>query len=173
MADSNIPVVLGDPARIDTRTVGTDHRQVVVLGDPTTNANVATVDASGRMTVNVFGTVTTTAVTPTAHFRNSTADTNLVNVKTTAGTVFNLTASNTGAGVAWVKLYNKATAPVLASDTPVLIVPVPAGGFVNLPFEAVGLRFGTGIAHAITGLGADTDATAVTAGQVKVAISYV
>jgi len=41
MADSNISITAGSGTTVDTRTVGSEHRQVVVIGDPDTNANVA------------------------------------------------------------------------------------------------------------------------------------
>ena len=45
MSDSNIIIFNADggSAQIDLRTVGTEGRQVVIVGDPTTNANVAEV----------------------------------------------------------------------------------------------------------------------------------
>ena len=54
MADSSIAVTPGAGATIDTRTEGTnsEHRQVVVVGDPATNAGVAPVDATNGLTVN-------------------------------------------------------------------------------------------------------------------------
>lgn len=38
---------------VDTRTIGTDHRQVVVIGDPATGAGVAPVDATNGLAVDV------------------------------------------------------------------------------------------------------------------------
>lgn len=54
-ADSNIDVTAGSGTSIDTRTEGTNghHRQVVVLGDPATNAGVAAVDATAGLKVNL------------------------------------------------------------------------------------------------------------------------
>lgn len=50
MADSDVPITAGTGTKIDTRTVGPgvdEHRQVVVIGDPTTAANVTSVSANG------------------------------------------------------------------------------------------------------------------------------
>lgn len=57
MADSSIAVTPGTGANIDTRTEGTnsDHRQVVVIGDPATNAGVAPVDVTNGLAVDVKG----------------------------------------------------------------------------------------------------------------------
>ena len=53
MADSNVAVTAGSGTEIDTRTEATNghHRQVVVLGDPATNAGVAPVDVTEGLAV--------------------------------------------------------------------------------------------------------------------------
>jgi hypothetical protein len=55
MADSAVAVTAGSGTNIDTRTEGTNgnHRQVVVLGDPATNAGVAPVDATAGLKVDL------------------------------------------------------------------------------------------------------------------------
>lgn len=66
MADSAVVVTAGTGTNIDTRTEATNghHRQVVVLGDPATNAGVAPVDATAGLKVDlgadndITGTVT-------------------------------------------------------------------------------------------------------------------
>lgn len=75
MADSSVPITAGSGTSIDTRTEATNgnHRQVVVLGDPSTNAGVAPVDATSGLKVDlgtdndvtVTGTVTANAGTGT------------------------------------------------------------------------------------------------------------
>ncbi len=111
--------------------------------------------------------------TPSTSIINSAATTNATSVKGSAGTLYSVTASNTGAAVAYVKLYNLATAPTVGTSTIAITIPVPAGGTVNLPFGASGARFSTGIGLSITNLGTDADTTAVVAAQVKVITSYV
>jgi hypothetical protein len=56
MADSSVAVTAGVGTSIDTRTEATNgnHRQVVVLGDPATNAGVAPVDATNGLAVQVI-----------------------------------------------------------------------------------------------------------------------
>jgi len=55
MADSAVAVTPGTGASIDSRTEATNgnHRQVVVLGDPSTNAGVAPVDATAGLKVDL------------------------------------------------------------------------------------------------------------------------
>ena len=124
----------------------------------------------------VSGTVTAnqgTLVTPTASNINSAATTNAASVKASAGTVYSITVSNTAASPRYVKLYNKASAPTVGTDVPVLTIPVPAGGVVSVLFGTTGHRLATGIALAITANAADSDTTAVGASEVKVATAYI
>lgn len=55
MADSAVVITSGSGTNIDTRTEATSgqHRQVVVIGDPSTNAGVAPVDATNGLAVDV------------------------------------------------------------------------------------------------------------------------
>lgn len=55
IADTAVAVTAGSGTNIDTRTEATNgnHRQVVVLGDPSTNAGVAPVDATNGVSVTL------------------------------------------------------------------------------------------------------------------------
>lgn len=56
MADADIAITAGSGTKVDTRTVGAgtdEHRQVVVIGDPSTAASVALVDATFGLSVDV------------------------------------------------------------------------------------------------------------------------
>lgn len=55
MADSNVDITAGTGTSIDTRTEATNgnHRQVIVIGDPSTNAGVAPVDATAGLKVDL------------------------------------------------------------------------------------------------------------------------
>ncbi len=56
MADTAVAITAGTGTSIDTRTEATNgnHRQVVVIGDPATNAGVAPVDATNGLAVQVI-----------------------------------------------------------------------------------------------------------------------
>lgn len=58
MSDTAIAITAGTGTNIDTRTEATNgnHRQVVVLGDPSTNAGVAPVDATKGLAVDLSAT---------------------------------------------------------------------------------------------------------------------
>lgn len=55
MADTSVEITSGTGTNIDTRTEATNgnHRQVVVVGDPSTNAGVAPVDATAGLKVDL------------------------------------------------------------------------------------------------------------------------
>jgi hypothetical protein len=99
------------------------------------------------------------------------ASTNATLIKASPGNVyaFLFAAPAAAAAAAFVKFYDKASAPVVGTDVPVATIPVVSSttyaGLVELKLPA-GLRFDVGIAFAITGLVGDADATAVAADAV-------
>lgn len=82
MADTSVGVTPGSGADIDTRTESTNgnHRQVVVIGDPTTNAGVAPVDATNGLKVNVGSSTLPTGAATSA--KQDTGNTSLSSIDT-------------------------------------------------------------------------------------------
>ena len=103
------------------------------------------------------------------------ATTNATVVKGSAGRLAGGTVQNVSAAVKYFKLYNKATAPTVGTDTPVATFGLPAGATLSLvDFMSVyGLVFSTGIGFATTGLAADADTTAVAAGDLLINLTYI
>jgi hypothetical protein len=104
----------------------------------------------------------------------SAATTNATSVKGSAGQLFHMSGFNNSATIAYLKLYNKATAPTVGSDTPVAVYLIPgntsgAGFVINID---KGIAFATGIAFAITGGIGDSDTTAVSANVIVVNLGY-
>ena len=97
--------------------------------------------------------------------------TNATSVKASAGRVYGWSYSNTAASARYVKLYNKASAPTVGTDTPVMLIAIPAGQSVT-QFVGPGVSFATGIALATTTGYADADTGAVTAGDVVGTLFY-
>lgn len=143
-------------------------------------------DASKSFPVNVVTsaahgvTMTSTTVNPvvpaTPYILNSLASENPAIILTGTSGLQAFYATNTGATVAFVKLYNKATTAPVSTDIPAMILPVPAAvagvpGVCTLPIGFSGFRFLLGLGIRITGGAADNDTTAVAAGQVKVMLS--
>lgn len=122
----------------------------------------------------VSGVVTNTPVSPYAvtNFFNSAASTNSTIIRASSTNLYSAVASNTGAAAAFVKLYTKSSAPVVGTDVPFLVIPVPANSVVSIPFGTLGFRCNPALSFAITNLAADTDTTPVAANQVKLTLSY-
>ena len=105
----------------------------------------------------------------------SEATTNETVVKASAGQLTTITAvSLNDAAVSYLKLYDKATAPVLATDIPVMTIAIPTnaqGAGIVIPIPN-GLNFSNGIALALTSGIEDTNAVAVLAKEVVLNFTY-
>jgi hypothetical protein len=102
---------------------------------------------------------------------------NSTNLKASAGTVYGVQLSGISSAPAYLKLYNKATAPTCGTDTPIAVFMIPAnstaanggGSNVSLP---VGKTFTTGIGYCIvTGI-ANNDNTSVAAATFAINIDW-
>jgi hypothetical protein len=103
----------------------------------------------------------------TARLLSSAATTNATSVKASAGDLYKITGFNTAAATKrYLKLYNKASAPTVGTDTPVMTISLAAASPFDFSF-AGGHYFSTGIAYAITGAAADADTTAIVAGDIE------
>lgn len=102
------------------------------------------------------------------------ASTNATLAKASAGDIFHIEATNTTAALKFLKIYNKASAPTVGTDTPVLTIPLQPSNVPTVRTFPKGMYFSTGIAYAITGAAADADTTALVAGDVVgVNIAYI
>lgn len=102
----------------------------------------------------------------------SQAGTNAALIVSAARNLYGGTIWNAGTAAAFLKLYDKATAPTVGTDLPVLTVMIPSGGTLNLE-RTIPRRFSLGLAYAITGGKADGDTTAVAADDVQGELIYV
>lgn len=100
------------------------------------------------------------------HLPSAAASTNATLIKATSGRVAAITAYNASAAVRYLKLYNKASAPTVGTDTPVLTFAIGPAQQFNLAVMGVGIYFATGIAYALTTGSADSDTGALTAADV-------
>jgi hypothetical protein len=105
----------------------------------------------------------------------SEATTNETVVKSSAGTITTISAVGMAEeAMSFLKLYDKATAPVLATDVPVMTIPIPThtqGAGIVIPIPN-GLNFSNGIALALTSGIEDTNAVATLANQVVLNFTY-
>lgn len=123
--------------------------------------------ATGTASVGTVSTPAGTAISVV-----TTASTNASSQKASAGNLFEISISNPTATAIYVKLYNKASAPTVGTDTPVFTIPVAAGATVNPPLGNIGKRFSTGIALAATAAAVATD-TGVAVAGVQIHGSYI
>ena len=104
----------------------------------------------------------------------SLATTNANVVKASGGNLYSIVAIGLSSTVRFLKLYNKATAPSVGTDIPLMTIPVPSntqGAGVAIPFS-MGVNFPLGIAIAITSGAADNDTGAILAGEVVINLTY-
>lgn len=122
------------------------------------------------------GTTTATPANGTTYNVVTTASTNAAFMKASAGNLYEITVSNPTATAAYVKLYNKASAPTVGTDVPVMTIAIPATaagvGEKSFNFGSVGKRFATGIAIAVTAAAAATDTANAVAG-VQINATYI
>ena len=104
----------------------------------------------------------------------SAATTNATSVKASAGELGFIYAVNLNTSVRYLKLYNKASAPTVGTDTPIATLPIPGnttGAGFTLPIPE-GITFSTGIAYAVTTGYQDSDTAAVAAGEIFLFLGY-
>lgn len=90
----------------------------------------------------------------------TTASNNSTNVKNAAGTLCRFTVISTSATLAYLKVYDSASAPTCSSATNLKhVYPIPAGvsGGGAQVFDSFGEKYGNGISFCVTGGGGDTD----------------
>ena len=181
--DSGVPI-LGVRNDAATSKTSADGDYSMLATDSAGRVGIAdlggsiSIDDNGS-SITVDGTVASNT-TPTTTgglsvYRNIDMNATPVNIKASAGQVYGYYIANTATGSVfrYVKIYNKATAPVIGSDAALLVmtIPVPAGAAANVEFSN-GIAFSSGIGiTAVTGV-ADTNATAPTANDVIVNILY-
>lgn len=161
------------PASTTTWTIGFVSVSNYANQDVTIQ-DVRPMGVSTGIPVEILRSTSQTPVTPTVTNGtiNSAATTNATLIKNAAGTLWSINVSNINAATRFVKLYNLNVAPTVGSSTPVLTIPVLTNQVISINGGANGIRFSTGISLCITALAADTDTTAVTAGDTKILINY-
>jgi hypothetical protein len=139
---------------------------IAAIGPVTLNAettkkigNVGIAQSGAAVTYQKFISATTT---------NATA------VSSVPANISILHMENSGDGVRYVKLYNKASAPVVGTDVPLITIGIPAVSSSSFTLPAlIGIDFSIGISFAITLGAADTDVTPLTvAANVTGLIAY-
>jgi len=108
----------------------------------------------------------------TQHSRMASADINATVVKGTAGKLYGFQIANNTASTKYVRLYNKASAPAPATDTPIRRIAIPPNGVASYHVGQGLDGFTAGIAYVATGGLADTDTTALAANDLTINMDY-
>jgi hypothetical protein len=105
----------------------------------------------------------------------ATATTNATLVASRPSALTGWSIVNTSAATRYVRIYNKSSVPVPATDAALIALrlPLAAGQRSDVQVGANAEWLSVGLAFDITGAAADTDTTVVTAGDVTVAFFYV
>lgn len=141
------------------------------VGVQTSAADAAATNAQSlRTSANGFvfnGTTWDRKKKPNTNARllSAAADTNATSVKASAGDLFNIHGHNANAAARYLKIYNKASAPTVGSDTPVMTLYLAPQAAFKYDFPD-GFYFSTGIAYALTTGVADADTGALTAADI-------
>lgn len=107
----------------------------------------------------------------TAYKLQSAATTNATSVTAVSTVLRNLNAYNTTATIYYLKLYNKASAPTVGTDVPVMTIPLAVTPTPTMPSLPAGLLFPLGLALAITLNATDSDNTAAVTG-IQINLGY-
>lgn len=107
----------------------------------------------------------TGGVASTSRIVSAANTTNATSAKASAGRLYGLKGYNAAASVRYIKFYNKASAPTVGTDTPVMTIAVSPTSLFNFIWPH-GYSFSTGIAYALTTGSADSDTGALTAADI-------
>lgn len=107
------------------------------------------------------------------HYKICDNSTNGTLVDGTVSVISNLILSNNGNDDVYFKLYNTTTTPNVGTDTPVLVIMIPAGQTVSVPAGVTPIRFSSGIGYGVTKGIAYADTTAIDANKVIVTMAFV
>lgn len=155
-----------------TAPLATDKSLVVAIspngqntnGQKTMSGSAPVVVASDQAPVPTLVGVSASLNGATPSRINSAASTNATSLKASSGQIYSIDVYNSAAYAVYLKLYNKASAPTVGTDTPAMTIPIASGGGYSKTWQT-GFPFSVGIAYAITKSQADSDTTVVVAGD--------
>jgi hypothetical protein len=156
------------------RSAGT--QRVTIATDDSVPVTIASVPSHAVTNAGTFAVQDDARTTggSTPYHLVSAATTNATSVKASAGTLYDVFVSSVNAAARYLKIYDKASAPTVGSDTPALTILIPGntagGGAAKGWFR--GVAFSNGIAFALTTGAADADTGAVAASEIVVNLAY-
>lgn len=145
-----------------------------ITNAPTVNHNTTPTVANGNGVVVAASATNGASTTGNIAANNTTG----VNLKGSAGTVYGVQLGGIGSAPAYLKIYDKATAPTCGTDTPIkrLIIPAAStaanGGGSNVSFGPSGILTTLGIGYCVTTGITDADTTAPAANTFLVNVDW-
>lgn len=112
----------------------------------------------------VIGAVRRAGATGSSRILSAAADTNATSALARPGYLHTVTGYNAAGAVRYIKFYDKASAPTVGTDTPVITLAIPASSVFN--FNLDGFAFSTGIAYGMVTGAADNSTAALTAADI-------
>jgi hypothetical protein len=158
----NVAQMNGVAVTMGNGVAGTGVQRVAIASDNTANSNpwLDTLVPSAAQGAS------------THHHAISAGTTNATSVKASAGCINDIHVCNTNAAARFLKIYNKASAPTVGTDTPIKTFMIPANWAGSIGCGPYGIRCSTGIAYALTTGIAVADTGAVGASEHAVNIGY-
>lgn len=151
-------------------------RPFVFAADPAPGVSGGNVGISGNPVLgagaNLVGDVglqvrtTAGGIASVARLLSAAATTNATSAKASAGRLYKARGYNAATSVRYLKLYNKASAPTVGTDTPIATLALGPSQAFDIDLQPLGEYFSTGIAYALTTGSADTDTGALTAADI-------
>jgi hypothetical protein len=149
--------------------------RVVLATDQPANSNNLNVAVNAALPAgsNTIGNVVEVPATSggCSIYRNLDTNATGTNVKGSAGQVYGWYICNNATAARFVKLYDKATAPTVGTDTPVMTLEIPASSAANVSFP-FGIAFTNGIGIGATTGVADNNSGAPSSNDVVTNLLY-
>ena len=164
-----LPFVIGSRI-VNANITGTGQATMAASVPVAIASNQSAVPASQSGTWTEVPNAATSGGSTYSHTMSA-ASTNATSLKNSAGQVYGFAISNANASARYFKLYDKASAPTVGTDTPAMTIQVPGSGTVIRAFP-VGLAFANGIAWATTTGIANSDTGSVGANDLSIDIDY-
>lgn len=122
--------------------------------------------SAGSAVIGYAALTTKTTAGTSYHSLLSAASNNATLIKAAAGLLYKFHVTNNSASWRYLKVYNKATAPIPGTDSPVLTFGLAPNDNLTFNLGDIGLTMATGIGIAVTGAPALLDNTAIGANEV-------
>jgi len=183
VSDAKLPATLGQKVSSASLAVVVASDQSAVptsnatqlpasLRTKTSAASLPVVLASDQASLPVASSPSATVGSGTLHHLISAATTNATSVKASPGSIGVLIVCNNASTKRYLKLYDKASAPTVGTDTPVLTLMLAPGETVQCNTGPYGIKLSAGIAYALVQNIAVSDTTAVALNDMSVMIAY-